>query len=251
MGRRIGYDRKHNLNSFGMVHLHCWAKGKGDCLCHERRANHHRKEHDSLRKLGSVGCTSPFFEIRILRSDGTECAPDEIGEICGRGPIMMTGYYKQPELTAKAIVEGWLHTGDAGYLDSDGYLFLVDRIKDMIISGGINVYPRDIEEVLVSHPAVRETAVFGVPDAKWGEVPVAAVVLKDGATVTQEELIAWTNARVGAKYQRVQDVTIFDEFPRNVAGKPLKWEMRAVFGIRAKDCLQLRDKPNPERQEGK
>lgn len=184
---------------------------------------------DSVRKLGSVGCTSPFFEIRILRGDGGECAPGEVGEICGRGPIMMTGYYKQPELTAKTMIDGWLHTGDAGYLDGDGYLFLVDRIKDMVISGGVNVYPRDIEEVLLRHPAVRETAVFGVPDAKWGEVPVAAVVLKEGATISQEELIAWTNARVAAQYQRIQHVAIYEEFPRNVAGKALKREMRAAF----------------------
>jgi long-chain acyl-CoA synthetase len=186
-------------------------------------------KHDSIRKLGSVGCPSPFFEIRILRPDGTECATGEVGEICGRGPVLMPGYYKQPELTAKAMADGLLHTGDAGYLDEDGYLFLVDRIKDMIISGGVNVYPRDIEEVIVRHPAVRETAVFGAPDEKWGEVPVAAVVPKQGASVDRQELIAWTNARVDAKFQRIHDVVIYEEFPRNAAGKTLKREMRAAF----------------------
>ena len=186
-------------------------------------------KHDSVRKLGSVGCPPPFFEIKILRPDGTECAPGEVGEICGRGPILMPGYYKQPELTERAIVDGLLHTGDAGYLDEDGYLFLVDRIKDMIISGGVNVYPRDIEEVIIQHPAVRETSVFGAPDEKWGEVPIAAVVPKAGATIDRQELIAWTNARVDAKFQRIQDVVIYEEFPRNVAGKTLKREMRAAF----------------------
>jgi len=186
-------------------------------------------KHDSVRKLGSVGCPLPFFEIRILREDGTECATGEVGEICGRGPTMMPGYYKQPELTAKALINGWLHTGDAGYLDEDGYLFLVDRIKDMIISGGVNVYPRDIEEVIIQHPAVRDAAVFGIPDEKWGEVPVTAVVPHQGQTINAAELIAWTNERVDAKFQRIHHVVIYDEFPRNIAGKTLKREMRRAF----------------------
>ena len=120
-----------------------------------------------------------------MREDGSDCAAGEVGEICGRSPCLMPGYYKRPDLTARAIVDGWLHTGDAGYLDDDGYLFLVDRIKDMIITGGVNVYPHDIEDVLMGHPAVREVAVFGVQDAKWGEVPVAAVTLKNGSRLRQ------------------------------------------------------------------
>jgi acyl-CoA synthetase (AMP-forming)/AMP-acid ligase II len=186
-------------------------------------------KHDAMRKLGSVGCPPPFMDIRILREDGTECGPGEVGEICGRSPCLMSGYYKRPDLTAKAIVDGWLHSGDAGYLDEDGYLFLVDRLKDMIISGGVNVYPKDIEEVLVQHPAVREAAVFGAADARWGEVPVAAVVLRQGATVGRDDLIAWTNGRVAAKFQRIVDVVFFEEFPRNVAGKTLKREMRDAY----------------------
>jgi acyl-CoA synthetase (AMP-forming)/AMP-acid ligase II len=186
-------------------------------------------KHDSVRKLGSVGCVPPFFEIRILKDDGSECQPGEVGEICGRGPVLMPGYYKRPDLTAKAIVDGWLHSGDAGYLDEDGYLFLVDRIKDMIISGGVNVYPKDIEEVIIRHPAVREVAVFGVADEKWGEVPIAAVVLGEGGTVDRDALVEWTNARVDAKFQRIADVVFYDEFPRNVAGKTLKREMRETY----------------------
>jgi acyl-CoA synthetase (AMP-forming)/AMP-acid ligase II len=189
-------------------------------------------KHDSVRKLGSVGCVPPFMEIKILRPDGTECAPNEVGEICGHGPMVMSGYYKQPELTAKAIVNGYLHTGDAGYLDQEGYLFLADRIKDMIISGGVNVYPRDIEEVIIQHPAVREVAVFGAVDEKWGEVPIAAVVLKPDANCDCQELVAWANSRVDAKFQRIQDVVVYEEFPRNVAGKTLKREMRAAYASR-------------------
>ena len=186
-------------------------------------------KHDAMRKVGSVGCPPPFMDIKIVRGDGTDCGPGEVGEICGRSPCLMPGYYKRPDLTAKAIVDGWLHSGDAGYLDEDGYLFLVDRLKDMIISGGVNVYPKDIEEVVVQHPAVQEAAVFGATDARWGEVPVAAVVLKKGAAVGRDDLIAWTNARVAAKFQRIVDVVFFEEFPRNVAGKTLKREMRDTY----------------------
>ncbi|HOT83270.1 MAG TPA: AMP-binding protein [Candidatus Defluviicoccus seviourii] len=183
-------------------------------------------KHDSIRKEGSVGCPPPFMEIKIVREDGTDAAPGEVGEIVGRSPCLMPGYYKRPDLTAKAIRDGWLYSGDAGYCDDEGYLYLVDRIKDMILSGGVNVYPRDIEEVIGQHADVREVAVFGAPDAKWGEVPVAAVVLRSGAAVTADELRAWTNTRVGAKFQRITDVVFYDEFPRNVAGKTLKREMR-------------------------
>jgi acyl-CoA synthetase (AMP-forming)/AMP-acid ligase II len=186
-------------------------------------------KHDAIRKVGSVGVPAPFMEMRILDADGRECAPGEIGEICGKSPMMMPGYYKRPDLTEKAIVDGWLHTGDAGYVDEDGFLFLVDRIKDMIISGGVNVYPKDIEEVVIRHPSVSEVAVIGVPDDKWGEVPIAAVVLLPGSAVETRELVEWTNSRVDAKFQRIRDVVVMESFPRNVAGKMLKREMRAAY----------------------
>jgi long-chain acyl-CoA synthetase len=116
----------------------------------------------SIEMIHNVG--APFMEFRILDIEGKECASGKIGEICGKSPGMTSGYYKQPDLTRKAIVDGWLHTGDARYVDEDGYLFLVDRIKDMIISGGVNVYPKNIEEVVIKHPEVRDVAVIGVPD---------------------------------------------------------------------------------------
>jgi acyl-CoA synthetase (AMP-forming)/AMP-acid ligase II len=186
-------------------------------------------KHDAIRKVGSVGVPPAFMEMRILNDDGEECKPGEVGEICGKSPMMMPGYYKRPDLTAKAIIDGWLHTGDAGYVDDDGYLFLVDRIKDMIITGGVNVYPKDIEEIIIQHPAVNEVAVFGVPDEKWGETPVAAVVLGQGKTLEVKELIEWTNSRVDAKFQRISDAVIMETFPRNVAGKTLKREMRDQY----------------------
>jgi acyl-CoA synthetase (AMP-forming)/AMP-acid ligase II len=179
-------------------------------------------KHDAPRKLASVGVPPAHYEMRILDEQNVEVPAGQVGEICGRGPLMMPGYYKRPDLTAKAIVDGWLHSGDLGYVDDDGFLYLVDRKKDMIISGGVNVYPRDIEEVIVKHPAVREVAVFGVADPKWGETPVAAVVLRQPGSVTREALGEWINERVGARFQRVSDVMIVDDFPRNVAGKTLK-----------------------------
>jgi acyl-CoA synthetase (AMP-forming)/AMP-acid ligase II len=184
---------------------------------------------DAVRKSGSVGVPLPASAMRIVREDGTECAPREIGEICGRSPILMPGYYKRPDLTAQAIRDGWLHSGDVGYVDEDGFLYLVDRVKDMIDSGGVKVYPKDVEEIASRHPEVREVAVFGVPHDKWGETPIAAVILNDGAAATAEALREWINARVAARYQRVSEVVIMRDFPRSAAGKTLKRELRAPY----------------------
>jgi acyl-CoA synthetase (AMP-forming)/AMP-acid ligase II len=180
-------------------------------------------------KPNSVGPPQPFFEMRIINWQGKDVPPGEIGEIVGRGPALMPGYYKRPDLTAQAIVDGWLHTGDLGYVDEDGFLYLVDRKKDMIISGGTNVFPKDIEEIIVQHPAVREAAVFGIPSEKWGETPLAAVILHQPDTVTAEGLRQWINERVDAKNQRVGAVTIVDDFPRSSAGKTLKRLLREPY----------------------
>ena len=186
-------------------------------------------KNDYAAKPDSVGAPPPFFEMQIKDENGNELPPGEVGEICGRGPILMPGYYKRPDLTEEAIKDGWLHSGDLGYVDDDGFLYLVDRKKDMIISGGVNVYPRDIEEIVVQHPAVQEAAVFGIPHEKWGETPLAAVVLHQGKVASSEDLRDWINERVAAKFQRVHDVVIMDEFPRNVAGKILKRVMREDY----------------------
>lgn len=186
-------------------------------------------KNDYPRKPKSVGVPPPLFEMKILNEAGQQVPAGTVGEICGRGPILMPGYYKRPDLTAETIRDGWLHSGDMGYVDDDGFLYLVDRKKDMIISGGVNVYPRDIEEIIVQHPQVREAAVFGLPDDKWGETPVAAVTLHSQATITDTALKEWINERVHAKFQRVSRVVILPEFPRNVAGKILKREMRQTL----------------------
>lgn len=183
---------------------------------------------DAPRKLESVGCAAAFTEVCILDDNDNPCAPGVIGEICGRGPLLMAGYYRRPDATAEAMRGGWLHSGDLGYMDADGFVYLVDRKKDMFTSGGVNVYPRDIEEVVARHPGVAEVAVFSVADAKWGEAAAAAVT---GAhDLDADELAAWVNARVDAKFQRIKAAFVVDEFPRNAAGKILKRELQARYG---------------------
>ena len=184
---------------------------------------------DYETKTGSVGAPTAFFDLRIEDDDKNRVAAGVVGEIVGKGPIQMVEYYKRPEMTRKAIVNGWLYTGDMGYVDEDGFLYLVDRKKDMIISGGVNVYPRDIEEIIVQHPDVMEAAVFGILDEKWGETPVAAVTLTKTADITAENLVQWTNERVSAKFQRIHQAIILSDFPRNAAGKTLKRTIRDDF----------------------
>jgi len=187
-------------------------------------------------KLTSVGRPLPFSQMRIVDPAGNDLPTGQAGEIIGRGPLLMSGYYKRPDLTAAAVVDGWLHSGDVGYVDEDGYLFLVDRQKDLIVSGGVNVYPRDIEEIAARHPHIAEVAVFGVPDDKWGETPMAAVVLagrgESDAEADPEHIARWINERVEAKYQRVHQVVIVDDLPRGTTGKVLKRELRERYGGR-------------------
>jgi len=184
---------------------------------------------DFHKKPGSVGCPPPFFDLRILDEEGWDLAPGEVGEIVGRGPILMAGYYKDPTRTRDAIRDGWLYSGDLGYVDEDGYLFLVDRKKDMVISGGVNVYPKDIESIVIEHPEVREVAVFGAPDESWGEALVAAVVLKPASGARRDALKSWVNERVDARFHKLKAVHIMVDFPRNVAGKTLKREIKRHY----------------------
>jgi len=186
---------------------------------------------DYAAKPDSVGVPIAFSEMRIINGEGKEVAVGEVGEITGYSPALMPAYYKQPELTAETIVDGWLHSGDLGYVDEDGFLYLVDRKKDLIISGGVNVFPKDIEEIIVQHPAVREASVFGVPSEKWGETALAAVILKRQDEITAEQLRDWINERVDGKHQRVCEVVLMTDFPRSTAGKTLKRELREPFWI--------------------
>lgn len=186
-------------------------------------------KHDFYKKTGSVGSPPALFEMKIVDDSGMEVPQGKVGEIVGKGPILMSGYYKKPKLTAKAIKDGWLYSGDLGYVDEDGYLFLAGRKKDLIISGGVNVYPKDIEAIIVRHDAIKEVAVFGAPHEKWGETPVAAVSLKPGFNIKKEELLQWTNKRVEARFQKISDVVFLEAFPRNVAGKTLKRSIKEDY----------------------
>jgi acyl-CoA synthetase (AMP-forming)/AMP-acid ligase II len=184
-------------------------------------------------KPGSVGVPPPMHQLKICDAEGNSLPPGQVGEVIGRGPKTMAGYYKRPDLTAQVVrADGWLHTGDLGYMDDDGYLYLVDRQKDMMISGGINVYPRDIEEVIVKHPGVMEAAVFGIPDERWGETPAAAVIPRQGETIDAGALREWINAHVDAAYQKVSAVMLCQDFPRSPSGKTLKRLIREEFLLR-------------------
>ncbi len=179
-----------------------------------------------ITKLGSVGRPCLFLDLDIWDEQGRSVGPGETGEIVLRGPKVFPGYWRDAEATETAFAGGWFHTGDIGVRDADGYLFIVDRLKDMIVSGGENIASSEVERVLYEHEAVLEVAVVGRPDERWGETPVAFVVLRDGATVTAEELVEHCRGQL-ARYKVPKAVTFLDALPRNPSGKVLKRELRS------------------------
>ncbi len=182
---------------------------------------------DRPRKVGSIGLPIWGVELKVLGDGGETLGDDANGEICIRGHNVMKGYHNRPEATAETIdADGWLHTGDIGYRDSDGYYFIVDRKKELVIRGGFNVYPREIEEVLYQHPAVLEAAVFGMPDATMGEEVVAAVALRPGQSAEEGELIGFVKERVAA-YKYPRRVWVLETLPKGPTGKILKLELKA------------------------
>jgi len=179
---------------------------------------------EALARLGSAG--KPLFgtRLRIVGPDGSDCGPGEAGEILVNGPTVCAGYLNRPEETARALHDGWLHTGDAGYLDVEGYLYVLDRRDDLIVSGGENVYPAEIESVLQSHPAVLEAGVYGAADERWGRVPVAVVVLRAEAHVGSDELIEFCRERLAA-YKTPKRIEFVGALSRNAAGKLLRRQL--------------------------
>ncbi len=181
---------------------------------------------DHAVALGSIGKGLGQSEIRVVDADGATCRAGEIGEIVIRGPNVMRGYWRRPDATAEAIRGGWLHSGDLARTDADGFVFVVDRKKDMVISGGVNIYPREIEDVISAHPAVAEVAVYGTPDEHWGEALAAAVVLRGGITVDPQDIVAFCRDRIGG-YKVPKRIRIVTTLPKNASGKILKTELRA------------------------
>ena len=180
-------------------------------------------------KAGSIGRPVFHLETRIVDEKDRDVPTGQVGELVVRGPNVFAGYWGLPEATAEAFRGGWFHTGDMGRMDAEGFMTLVDRKKDMIITGGENVYPIEVEQVLYRHPAVREVAVVGVPHAKWGETPIAVVALKDGAQVTDDELIGYARERL-AHFKCPTRVEYVPELPRNATGKVLKTTLRKEYG---------------------
>jgi fatty-acyl-CoA synthase len=184
----------------------------------------------SVRKAGSAGTPAFFTDVRLVRPDGTDAAVGEPGEILVPGPNVMVGYWRRPEDTEAVLSpDGWLRTGDIGVVDAEGYIAIRDRTKDLIISGGENIYPAEVEDALYQHPAVAECAVIGVPDEHWGEVGRAVVVVREGARVEPEALLAFLDGRI-ARYKIPKSVAFTDTLPRTASGKLVKRELRSRFG---------------------
>jgi acyl-CoA synthetase (AMP-forming)/AMP-acid ligase II len=190
-------------------------------------ADHFRPDGSVAReRLSSAGRPAPLVTVGIMASDGTLLPQGERGEIVVRSSLVMSGYYRNPEATAEASKHGWHHTGDIGYLDGDGFLFIVDRAKDMIITGGFNVYSAEVEQALMAHPAVRDCGVVGLPDEKWGERVVAVVQPQDGAVVSEQEVVAFVKERIGS-VKAPKQVHVWPDLPRSTVGKVLKVDIRA------------------------
>jgi acyl-CoA synthetase (AMP-forming)/AMP-acid ligase II len=183
------------------------------------------KAADSLRKQACVGLSLPFLEVRIVDEQDRDLPPGEVGELICRGPNVMKGYYKDQKATQEVLKKGWLHTGDLARMDKEGFIYIVDRKKDMIVSGGENIYPREIEEVLYHHPKIQDVAVIGVPDQFWGESVKAFIVLKRGESMKEEDVIEYCKSHL-ASYKKPKVVEFVKVLPRNPSGKVLKTELR-------------------------
>jgi long-chain acyl-CoA synthetase len=223
-------QQQEAVGTFGPIFCQLYGQGEAPMLCTVLSKEEHLAGDDPVkrRRLASAGRETTGMRVRVVDDDDRDVPADTPGEIVARGDIVMKGYWNQPEVTAETLRGGWLHTGDVGHLDADGYLYITDRKKDMIISGGSNIYPRELEEVICTHPAVHEVAVIGVPDVKWGENVKAVVVLRPGARLTEAEIVE--HCRRGlASYKKPASVDFVTELPKNAYGKVLKRELREQY----------------------
>ncbi|HVW33162.1 MAG TPA: AMP-binding protein [Acidimicrobiia bacterium] len=217
---------REGIERFGPVFFQFYGQAECPMTVSVLRPSEH--DVDRPERLASCGRPVPWLDVALLDDDGRPAGPGEAAEICVRGPLVMKEYLNQPELTAEALRGGWLHTGDVARADDEGYLTIVDRRKDIVISGGFNVYPREVEDVVSSHPGVAAVAVIGVPDQEWGEAVKAVVVRRPGGAVTGDELIALVRERKG-KVNAPKSVDFVDEIPLSPLGKPDKKALRAAY----------------------
>lgn len=216
------------IDIFGEVMTHSYAQTEALSIAYLHPSEHGRAGGEAGARMRSCGRPCVLTDLRISRADGTLAESGEPGEIEVRGAAVMAGYYNDAAATQHALREGWLRTGDVGYLDDDGYLYLVDRSKDLIISGGFNVYPAEVERVAVAHPDVQDCAVVGVPDPKWGEAVLLVVQARSGRAIDVAELHAFCRARLGG-VKSPKAIEVWEQLPRSTAGKVLKRDIRARF----------------------
>jgi long-chain acyl-CoA synthetase len=229
-------DIRHALRVMGDKFVQIYGQGESPMTITAlaRRYFADREHPRYLQRLASVGVAETAVEIRVVDEHGSMVAPGVQGEILVRGETVMKGYWRNPEATAQALRDGWLHTGDVGSLDEDGFLTLTDRIKDLIISGGSNIYPREIEDVLLNHPLVSAVAVVGRPHPDWGEEVVAFVQARSGFTVSAQQLDALCLGSL-ARYKRPRQYFFVDELPQGGNGKVLKAQLRQRLAHSARD----------------
>jgi long-chain acyl-CoA synthetase len=220
-------DALRALDCFGPRLVQIYGQGEAPMTITVLPTADHIDDHDGrrLERLGSVGRAQTGVEVTVLDKQGHAAGAGEVGEVCVRGDVVMAGYLNNLQATAEAMAGGWLHTGDLGHFDDQGYLTLVDRSRDLIISGGSNIYPREVEEVLVMHPAVKEAAVVGEPSAEWGEAVVAVIVKQPGHIPDEKDLDLFCLEHI-ARFKRPKRYVFVDELPKNATGKVLKRELR-------------------------
>jgi acyl-CoA synthetase (AMP-forming)/AMP-acid ligase II len=233
-------DQKQALKKLGRVLVQYFGLGEvtGNITVLPP-ALHDPDDHDGV-KLGTCGYERTGMQVSIQNDAGHEVAAGETGEICVCGPAVFAGYYDNPEANAKAFRDGWFRTGDLGHMDREGFLYITGRASDMYISGGSNVYPREIEEKLLTHPAIAEVAILGVPDRTWGEVGVAVCVLRPDAQIAEQDLLTWMDGKV-SRYKLPRRVFFWEELPKSGYGKITKLVVRAE--LEARGCLPLESGP--------
>jgi acyl-CoA synthetase (AMP-forming)/AMP-acid ligase II len=229
-------DQKHALGKLGKVLVQYFGLGEVTGNITVLPAELHEVADGPDVKVGTCGYERTGMQISIQDESGRELAVGKTGEICVCGPAVFAGYYNNPDANAKAFRDGWFRTGDLGHVDNEGFLYITGRASDMYISGGSNVYPREIEEKMLTHPAIAEVAIFGVPDERWGEVGLAVCVLCPEARINERELLAWLEGKV-ARYKMPRRIFFWNELPKSGYGKIAKKTIRSE--LEARGCLPL------------